>query len=159
MEKKLIIKYNEFDNREELCEKDNELLQCAINATSGSYAPYSNFNVGAALRMSNGEIISASNQENAAFPSGLCAERSAIFYAHSKYPDARIESIAIVAKEKGKLTAIPTPPCGSCRQVLSESQKRGGKPIKIILGSYGKILVFNSLEDILPFTFNNLDKV
>lgn len=154
--REITIKYTIYQSIEELENKDKTLLEQAIKAAEGSYAPYSKFNVGAAVRMNNGEVMSAANQENAAYPSGLCAERAAIFYAHSQYPDNYIEAIAIAAKNNGKLTESPTYPCGSCRQVLSESQMRSGKPIKVILGSSEEILIINSIDDLLPFAFDNL---
>jgi Cytidine deaminase len=155
-EKFISIKYYEYNSIEELNEKDKILLIRAIEATNGSYAPYSKFNVGAAVRLENGEIISASNQENAAYPSGLCAERTTIFYANSKFPNSAIISMAVVAKTNGELTKEPTYPCGACRQVLEESQTRGGKPIRIIIGSGEKIQIIESVKDLLPFAFNNL---
>lgn len=154
--REITIKYTIYQSIEELENKDKTLLEQAIKAAEGSYAPYSKFNVGAAVRMNNGEVMSAANQENAAYPSGLCAERAAIFYAHSQYPDNYIEAIAIAAKNNVKLTESPTYPCGSCRQVLSESQMRSGKPIKVILGSSEEILIINSIDDLLPFAFDNL---
>ena len=154
--REITIKYKIYDSSEELEKQERELLEQAIKATEGSYAPYSGFNVGAAVIMDNGAILSAANQENAAYPSGLCAERATIFYAHSQYPDNYIKAIAIAAKHNGKLTASPTYPCGSCRQVLSESQMRSGMPIKVILGSAGRILLINSIDDLLPFDFDNL---
>lgn len=155
-EKVINIRYNVFESADELSAQDKELLDAAIIASDNAYAPYSNFHVGAAVRLENGEIISAANQENAAYPSGLCAERSTLFYAHSKFPDIPVISIAIVAKTRGELTSTPTYPCGACRQVLHESQMRGGKPIKIIIGSANKIEVINSVAGLLPFAFNNL---
>ena len=155
-EKNLSIKYIDYSSKEELDTKDQELLDAAVKAISGSYAPYSKFNVGAALRLSNGEIVSAANQENAAYPSGLCAERSAIFYAHSKFPNDRIEAIAVAAMVNGKLTKDLTYPCGACRQVLYESQNRAMKPIKAIIASKDKVRVLNSISDLLPFAFYNL---
>ena len=121
-------KYQVLDSAEELSIPDKELYDAAVNAADKAYAPYSKFHVGSAVRLENGEIISAANQENAAYPSGLCAERSTLFYAHSKYPNTPVVAIAIVAKTDGKLTPTPTYPCGACRQVLHESQIRGGKP-------------------------------
>lgn len=157
MKDKIIkIIYKELESANELAPEDKELFDAAVKAADGSYAPYSGFNVGAAVRMENGEIIRAANQENAAYPSGLCAERSTIFYAHSKYPDTPIVAMAVVAKVKGELTATPTYPCGACRQVLNESQTRGKKPIKIIIGSAGKIEIIESVNDLLPFAFDNL---
>ncbi len=158
MEKKCInISYTEYSSINELECADRELLECAIEATSTSYAPYSSFNVGAAVRLSNGEIVSASNQENAAYPSGLCAERTALFYAHAKYPDTAVQAIALAAKQNGELTPGLVYPCGSCRQVLHESQMRAGTPIRIIAGSATKVLVLESVNDLLPFAFDNLN--
>ncbi len=157
MEKKdLNICYTEYASKAELGESDLELLDKAIQATESSYAPYSSFNVGAAVRLSNGEIVQASNQENAAYPSGLCAERTAIFYAHAKYPAEKITALAVVAKNNGKLTNGLTYPCGACRQVLYESQTRACSPIKIIVGSADRALVLDSVDDLLPFAFDNL---
>ncbi|GAB1474882.1 cytidine deaminase [Bacteroidota bacterium] len=155
-QKRVIIQYNEFPGNEGLQADERELLDHAIKAAANAYAPYSKFNVGAAVRLSNGEIISASNQENAAYPSGLCAERVALFYANSTYPDASVESIAIVAAVNGKLCNTPTYPCGACRQVMTESQLRGGKPVKIIFGSESVTQIVYSTESIMPFAFDNL---
>ena len=155
-QKHLNIQYTEFAGKNELNNSDLELLKMAIKATASSYAPYSNFNVGAAVRMGNGEIITGSNQENAASPSGLCAERVAIFAAHHQYPSQGIDAIAIAAKQNGELTKELTFPCAACIQVMVESQKRSGKPIKIIVGSSGRVHVFSSVNDLLPFSFSNL---
>lgn len=152
----ITIPYQEFSSAGELSTEDKALLDAAVKATEGSYAPYSKFNVGAALRLANGEIVSAANQENAAYPSGLCAERSALFYAHSRYPDTPVLAIAIAAKTNGRLTSAPTYPCGACRQVMIESQNRGKKPVKVIIGSAGKIQVIDSIEYLMPFAFDNL---
>lgn len=160
MEKKYIrINYAEYTSKSELELHDRELLDKAIEATGTSYAPYSSFNVGAAVKLSNGEIICASNQENAAYPSGLCAERTALFYAHAKYPAENVVAIAVVAKSSGEITKGLTYPCGACRQVLHESQTRAGAPIRIIVGSASKVLVLNSVNDLLPFAFDNLNQV
>lgn len=153
--KELKIEYTQFENINELSQSDKELLQAAIDATSGSYSPYSNFCVGAALLMDNGEIISAANQENAAYPSGMCAERSALFYAHSKYPSSAVVALAVVASHNGELTPQLTYPCGACRQVLSETQSRSGKPVKIIVGSASRVLLFDSVSALMPFAFDN----
>lgn len=155
-QKNLEINYREYDSLEELPLPDKSLLQEAVNATAGSYAPYSNFNVGAAVRMSGGEIVTGSNQENAASPSGLCAERVAIFSAHHKYPTQAIEAIAVVGKQNGELTSELTFPCAACIQVMTESQKRSGKPIRIIVGSAEKVQVFDSVNDLLPFSFTEI---
>lgn len=155
-QKHLNIQYNEFAGENELDNTNLELLKMAIKATASSYAPYSNFNVGAAVRMSGGEIVTGSNQENAASPSGLCAERVALFAAHHQYPSQAVEAIAIVAKQNGELTSELTFPCAACIQVMLESQKRSGKPLQIIVGSAGKIQVFSSVNDLLPFSFTEI---
>jgi len=156
--KTISITYKEFLKGEGLDQMDRELLSKAVDAAGSSYAPYSNFNVGAAVRLANGEIISASNQENAAFPSGLCAERVAIFYAHARYPESPIESIAVTASVDGHICEDPTYPCGACRQVMAESEIRAGKPIKIIIGGEKVTQVMEGVSSFLPFTFNNLPK-
>lgn len=157
-QKSITISYEEYYSNEGLNSRDKELLGRAIEATKGSYAPYSKFNVGAAVRLDNGEIIAASNQENAAYPSGLCAERVAIFYAHAKFPDAAIESLAVTATVNGNICDTPTYPCGACRQVLAESESRARKPIRIIIGGEKITQVVNDVNSLLPFVFNNLPK-
>ena len=155
-EKNIIINYTEYNCAEELPQLEKRLLEKAIQATSSSYAPYSKFNVGAAVLMGNGEVVTGSNQENAASPSGLCAERVALFAAHHMYPNEPVKAIAIAAKQNGKITADLTYPCAACIQVMVESQKRSGGPIKIIVGSSGKVQVFGSVDTLLPFSFGNL---
>ncbi len=157
-QKSISISYNEYFRNEGLDSKDSELLDRAKKASEGAYAPYSNFNVGAAVRLSNGEIIAASNQENAAYPSGLCAERVAIFYAHAKFPEAAVESIAVTASVGGHICDTPTYPCGACRQVLSESEMRSGSPIRVIVGGEKFTQVMDSISALLPFSFDNLPK-
>ena len=141
---------------EELTTADRKLIDAACEATQRSYAPYSHFSVGAAALLESGITVTGTNQENAAYPSGLCAERTAIFYAQSQYPDSPILSIAIAAKTDGRLTPTPTYPCGACRQVMIESQNRGKKPVKVIIGSAGKIEVIDSIGYLMPFAFDNL---
>jgi cytidine deaminase len=154
--KEQIIFYSEFSSLTELFDEDRELIEKAEEAVGGSYAPYSHFNVGAAVRLKSGRIVLGANQENAAYPSGLCAERTAIFSANANFPNDSIVAIAILAKQKGQIVAMPAAPCGACRQVMIESQKRGGNDIKVILGSKNKYLIFNSISDILPFAFDNI---
>lgn len=155
-DKSITIKYREFASTQELQPRDQALLQAAVSASDGAYAPYSKFQVGAAVELENGQIISASNQENAAYPSGLCAERNALFFAHSRYPDVPVTAIAIAAKTAGRLTEGVTYPCGACRQVMQESQIRGKKPIRVIIGSANKVEVIDSIAGLLPFAFDNL---
>lgn len=156
MEKNLNIKYQLFSSVEELDNKDAELLQKAIDASGSSYSPYSSYPVGAAVRLSDGSIILGSNQENAAYPSGLCAERTAIFAAHANRPSSGIETIAIVACRNGNLNDIPAFPCGACRQVMAESQKRSGHPVRIIVAGASEIYIFPSVESLLPFVFEGV---
>ena len=156
--KSITISYSEYNSNNELPAKDKELLDVAIEATKNSYAPYSRFNVGAAVRLANGEIISASNQENAAYPSGLCAERVAIFYANSRYPDVKVEALAVTASVNGDICDNPTYPCGACRQVLAETEQRSGNNIRIIIGGEKITQVIDSVEGLLPFVFDNLPK-
>ena len=150
------IAYQEFDSLNELNQEDLLLAKAAIDATSRSYAPYSNFNVGAALMYEDGELIQGSNQENAAYPSGLCAERTALFYASSRRPDTPIIALAIAAAQNGKLCDIPATPCGACRQVMAQYQTKGGRPMSVLLVGGEKILKFASVDDLLPLTFNSI---
>ena len=154
--KEIKIAYQEFDSLNELCHKDRLLAEAAIDATSRSYAPYSNFNVGAAIMYEDGEIIQGSNQENAAYPSVLCAERTALFYASSRRPDTPIISLAIAASQKGTLCNIPATPCGACRQVMAQYQVKSGKPMTVLLVGGEKIWKFASVDDLLPLTFNSI---
>ena len=151
--KKLEITYSEYSSVDELPQNDANLLNAAIEALNGSYAPYSNFNVGAAVQLDNGVIVKGSNQENIAYPSGLCAERTALFSAHANYPQNKIVSIAITSSQNGVLLATPPFPCGACRQVMAQTQTRNGSPLRIIIGGSDKIFVFNSVESLLPFIF------
>ena len=150
------IAYQEFDSLDELNKEDLLLAKAAIDATSRSYAPYSNFNVGAALMYEDGELIQGSNQENAAYPSGLCAERTALFYASSRRPDTPIIALAIAAAQNGKLCDIPATPCGACRQVMAQYQTKGGRPMSVLLVGGEKIWKFASVDDLLPLTFNSI---
>ncbi len=154
--KEIKIAYQEFDSIDQLDSKDRELAEAAIEATKGSYAPYSNFNVGAAVRLDTGIIIKGSNQENAAYPSGLCAERTALFYASATYPDAAVESIAIVASQNGTLCDSPATPCGACRQVMAQYQLKGGRPMTILLAGASKIWKFEKVDDLLPLIFDSI---
>jgi cytidine deaminase len=156
MEKKISIKYKEFNHWQELNEADIELVEKAFEISTNAYAPYSKFKVGASLRMQDQSVILGSNQENIAYPSGLCAERVALFYAGANFPDLKIRKICVIAK--GDLIPIENwvSPCGSCRQVMAESQNRQKEPIEIILVSQNnRVLVFQSVTDLLPFVFNS----
>jgi cytidine deaminase len=150
---KIEITVYEADHAKELAPADSALLHEAVEATKNAYAPYSKFHVGAAVLLDNGEIIHGSNQENAAYPSGLCAERVALFYAGSRYPHTAIKAIAVNSTVNGKENHDPVYPCGDCRQVLLEWENRFGKPIKVIMGSASKIHVVQSIKDLLPLSF------
>ncbi len=154
--KEIRIAYQEYGSVDMLDPKDRELAEAAIEATKGSYAPYSKFNVGAALRMDNGIIVKGSNQENAAYPSGLCAERTALFYASATYPEVAVTSIAVVASQNGIVCDNPATPCGACRQVMAQYQLKGGKPISIILVGVKKTWKFEKVDDILPLIFDSI---
>lgn len=139
----------------ELTNSQKKVIEAAKQATTGAYAPYSHFHVGAACLLDNGEIISGSNQENAAYPNGICAERTTLFYALAKYPEAKVLKLAVVAcDDKGIFTTDIAAPCGACRQVIYETECRSNGQIEILLptesnGTY----VFRSIKDLLPFAF------
>ena len=144
-----------FDNVHELPQDAFTLMQKAVEAREKAYAPYSKFHVGAALLLDNNEIITGNNQENASYPSGLCAERTAIYYAGAKYPNARIVRMAITAGSKKHQTKEPIPPCGACRQAIAEYEIKQEIPIEIyFMGETGKVAKSKSLENLLPLMFN-----
>ena len=154
--KEIKIAYQEYGSLDELAPKDRELAEAAIKATEGSYAPYSRFNVGAAVRLDSGLIVKGSNQENAAYPSGLCAERTAMFYASATYPESAMIDIAITASQGGVLCDNPATPCGACRQVMAQYQTKGGKPMGILLVGGKKIWKFEKVDDLLPLIFDSI---
>ena len=155
--KTLSIKYEIYNSPEEMSQEDRELIEAAEQAQKTSYAPYSKFNVGAAIRLDNGLIIKGSNQENAASPDGLCAERTAMFAASATYPDNAMVSMAISGGYGFKMDDQPCTPCGSCRQVMAEYQNKSGVPMSIIMAGRRQIWKFNKVDDILPFIFNSLE--
>ncbi len=138
---------------DEFSVKDQELLTEAIHATNNSYANYSNFYVGAALRLDSGKIVIGANQENAAFPSGLCAERTAIFAAQANYPDHPIQTLAVAAKNNNGLLKQPVTPCGACRQVILEIEERYKSPIRLLLYGTEGVYCVSSVKDLLPLSF------
>lgn len=148
------IPYTRLTN-DELSEADFRLIEAAKAATETSYAPYSHFHVGAAAQLENGEIVSGSNQENAATPNGICAERCTVFYANAHYPDVAVTTLAIAARDtSGNFTERPIPPCGMCRQVLAETERRQGRKMRILLyGTTGTLLI-NDVGSLLPFNFD-----
>lgn len=144
-----------FDTFEELPNDVQNLMNQAIEIRKKAYAPYSQFRVGAALLLDNGKIMLGSNQENAAYPSGLCAERVAIFYAGSVYPEAKILKMAITAASDNNQTKAPIPPCGSCRQSIAEYEIKQDTPIEIyFMGEIGEVYKSASLKNLLPFMFD-----
>src|SRR6476659_5104410 len=147
-----------YDSSDELNEEDAFLLSEARSVTQFAYAPYSNFQVGAIARMANGEIISGSNQENASYPAGICAERVLLSSAASQHPGIAISTIAISYNNlKGKSDS-PVSPCGICRQSLVEFEQRFGHPVRIILaGMQGKVQVIENAVSLLPLTFGAAD--
>ncbi|MBR6032832.1 MAG: cytidine deaminase [Bacteroidaceae bacterium] len=137
----------------ELSEEDQQLVEAAKKATEGSYAPYSKFNVGAAARLKSGIIVPGANQENAAYPSGLCAERTALFAAGAQYPDQPVIALAIAARKGKRFLPKPVSPCGACRQVISGVEERFGIPIRILLYGTDGILVSEGITPLLPLRF------
>ena len=145
-----------FDSLQELPEKVQQLMEIAVDTREKAYAPYSKFKVGAAILLDNEEIVSGSNQENASYPSGLCAERTALYYAGAKYPEAKMVIMALTASSKNQITDKPIPPCGACRQAISEYENKQELPIEIyFMGAEGKIIKSNSLANLLPFGFES----
>lgn len=147
--------FSVFENTHELPEDVQNLMQEAVAIRKKAYAPYSKFRVGAALLLDNGTVVLGSNQENAAYPSGLCAERTAIFYAGANYPEAKIVKMAISAASDTNPTTAPTPPCGACRQAIAEYEFKQDYPIEIyFMGETGNIYKSDSLKNLLPLTFD-----
>ena len=147
------IRIAEYDAPEELPGDREKLVNMAIEAASGAYAPYSRYQVGASLLLDNGEIICGNNQENAASPSGLCAERVALFYAGARFPGVAVVSIAVAAIRNGLVQEEPVTPCGGCRQVLYEKERTGGQNMEVILCGSRKIQVLRSASDLMPLPF------
>ena len=144
-----------FNSTNELPLDTQELMKNAVESRKKAYAPYSKFKVGVAILLDNGQIVLGSNQENAAYPSGLCAERVAIFYAGSMYPDAKIVQMAITAASDTNKTALPIPPCGACRQSIAEYEIKQDSPIEIyFMGESGDIYKSSSLKNLLPLMFD-----
>ena len=144
----------EYSNIDELSSNDQKLAIHAKGAAQKAWAPYSKFRVGAALLLENGQIIEGNNQENSAYPSGLCAERVALFYANAQYPNVAVVALAIAAYSPNGLVSTPIPPCGACRQVLLETTQRFNTPIRLILCSSKKINIICDAKQLLPLQFN-----
>jgi len=155
------IQYTTFADREALTEADRLLLEKAEEASYSAYAPYSKFRVGAAVRLSNGEIVTGNNQENASYPQGLCAERVAVFAASAKYPQYQVETLAVSGNPNNPQMNDFISPCGACRQVLLESEQRFGNKIRVLFTkTTGEVLAVDGCGQLLPFAFemNNIDK-
>jgi cytidine deaminase len=152
--KNISFSYREYEGSEELEKEDQELIIAAKESAKMAYAPYSMFMVGAALRLESGRIVHGSNVENAAFPSGICAERTAIAGAVSNFPHDKPVAIAIAAMNGDGFTVEPVSPCGNCRQVIAEEEAKSGKQIRIILTGTTRIRVIKSIGHLLPLQFS-----
>ncbi|MFB6343980.1 cytidine deaminase [Saccharicrinis sp. FJH2] len=153
--KQITLTTLEFENSDEFSALEKETIEACKKAADTAWAPYSGFHVGAAVLLDNGEIVTGSNQENAAYPSGLCAERVALFAAHSKYPKSKALCLAVCAQKDGTFLDQPVSPCGSCRQVITESNTRFGSPMKVILYGSEKIVAIENSNDLLPLRFDS----
>ena len=154
-DRKLIISYKEYAF-DELSGEDRQLVEAAVGAMRNAYSPYSNFKVGAAVRLSDGSIVIGSNQENAAYPSGLCAERTAMFAASAQHPDLAIRSLAVAGGLNGQLEDVPASPCGACRQVMAQYQRKAGAPLSVLVVGAEKVWKFDRVDDLLPFIFDSI---
>ena len=154
--KEIKIAYQEYEHLQQLDHQDKQVALAAIEAMKGSYAPYSNFNVGAALLLEDGQIVKGANQENAAYPSGLCAERTALFYAGANMPDKAVVTLAIAAGQNGTLCSNPATPCGACRQVMAQYQMKSGRPMAVLLVGGDRIWRFDKVDDLLPLIFDSI---
>ena len=153
MEKKSITTHFQLYQFEELSAEYQQIVSIAKEQTQKSYSPYSHFAVGAAVLLNDGEIFAGNNQENAAYPSGLCAERTTIFYANAQRPETPVKAIAIAAFTKGEFLSDPVAPCGACRQVLLETETRFSQPMQILLYGQKGIYIIDSVKDLLPLCF------
>ncbi len=152
---KFTSEVEEYNHYNELLEEEQLLVKAAIKAADNAYAPYSGFSVGAALLLQDGTVVTGSNQENVAYPSGLCAERTAMFWAGANHPQKAIVTLAIFAKSEDFEVVDPVYPCGSCRQVMSEYERIGKQPMRIIMtAATGKVHAVNGLINILPVAFD-----
>ncbi|MDT0294013.1 cytidine deaminase [Mesonia ostreae] len=154
-ERKITTSIQIFENIEELPPQVKFLMKEAQAIRDQAYAPYSKFKVGAAIQLEDDIIVTGSNQENAAYPSGLCAERTAIFYAGSQYPNKKVKAMAICVKSSSKVVTKPIAPCGACRQAIAEYEVKQDQPIEIyFMGEEGKIIKAKALLDLLPLAFD-----
>jgi|SRR6218665_36350 len=152
--KKIQIDYEVYSDISELGAEDAALLKAAREITAQAYAPYSHFRVGAAARTEKG-VVTGTNQENASYPVGICAERALLSTASSIFPGLALETIAVSYHNENGTSNSPVSPCGMCRQALLEYESRGGKPLRIIMsGQKGEVIVLKSVADLLPFAFS-----
>jgi len=153
---KLETRLEIYNDISELPKPVQNLMDTAIEARNNAYAPYSKFNVGAAILLDNDEVVIGSNQENACFPSGLCAERTAIYYAGARFPSAKVQRMVITASSQNQVTDKPIPPCGACRQAIAEYEIRQEQPIEIyFMGAKGKVVKSSTLANLLPLLFES----
>ena len=151
----ILTEFDVYNSAKDLDKKDAELLLAAQKMVKTAHAPYSEFHVGAAVLLENGKIVTGNNQENAAYPSGLCAERVAIFYASAQFPKVAIKAVAVAVKAENTVIDEPLSPCGGCRQVIAEYETKFEKPIRIIMsGEKGQIYIAKSIESLLPLMFS-----
>ena len=155
-EKTIVIKYEEYSSYDELPKQDRELVLAAVEARGGAYAPYSHYRVGAAVRLDDGQIVKGSNQENAAYPSGLCAERTAMFAASAQHPGRKLRAIAIVCGAGEEPQEKPGSPCGACRQVMAQYERESGAKMRILLSGRSKVLAFTGVDSLMPLVFDDL---
>lgn len=156
MQKEHTIHFESIASYDQLDDTEKLLFNKAMEIRNIAYAPYSNFTVGCAILLENGEIITGSNQENAAYPSGLCAERTAIFYTGANYPDLKIKKLFVIGAPREAVSSVPIPPCGSCRQSILEYEAKQKDVIEIYFASLGgEIFKTKSIRDLLPFSFDS----
>nr|WAY00075.1 cytidine deaminase [uncultured bacterium] len=155
-DRRITIDFTEYSSPDEMEPQDRELVAAALRARTGSYSPYSRFRVGAALRLVDGTVVLGANQENVAYPSGLCAERTAMFAAGANHPGVAFDTLAIVGANGDEVCEMPAAPCGACRQVMAEYQRLHGRPLKVILIGTHAIYKFAKVEDLLPLIFDSL---
>jgi cytidine deaminase len=156
MKKHIQIELEEYNSISELSKEEQALVNKAKEIALQAYAPHSKFNVGAALLLKNGAIVSGNNQENAAYPSGICAERTAIFYANAQYPEQAIKTLAVAVFHNNAYAEMPVTPCGACRQVMLEAENRYSTPMRVIMIGEKKIYIANSVKDLLPLSFDSI---
>tara|TARA_B100000508_G_scaffold138380_1_gene134307 strand:- start:12835 stop:13314 length:480 start_codon:yes stop_codon:yes gene_type:complete len=153
---KIASEITEFDSIEELPESIQKMIYLSKEVSQTAYAPYSNFKVGSSVLLENGEIITGSNQENSAYPSGLCAERVALFSANSKYPNVPVKAVVVYGSKGGEKAVDPVAPCGACRQVISEYEDLAGMKIDLYMAGESRVILAKGIESLLPMRFRLL---